>query len=228
MVNQGSTRAEGLCRRRFANGDLLSHCESRFTPKGRIARSPAPVDSAEHGHWRSVLEGFQDERDPRGYGQPDDELWNLFGEIDPTFTARACDFENPGMESDVAAYGLKDAVLVVDGGGQMAGSDLRDVANNAVTASRLVEQVTRQVGNRDVVEQAAIAGLLKNTTLDNEEAASYLATRLENVAGELEKGWQGGIEDTVNGKAIVIQRRLRGITEKYVIDRRIVGLPEAV
>ena len=124
--------------------------------------------------------------------------------------------------------GLKDAVLVVDGGGQMAGSDLRDVANNAVTASRLVEQVTRQVGNRDVVEQAAIAGLLKNTTLDNEEAASYLATRLENVAGELEKGWQGGIEDTVNGKAIVIQRRLRGITEKYVIDRRIVGLPEAV
>lgn len=124
--------------------------------------------------------------------------------------------------------GLKDAVLVVDGGGQMAGSDLRDVANNAVTASRLVEQVTRQVGNRDVVEQAAIAGLLKNTTLDNEEAASYLATRLENVAGELEKGWQGGIEDTVHGKAIVIQRRLRGITEKYVIDRRIVGLPEAV
>ena len=124
--------------------------------------------------------------------------------------------------------GLKDAVLVIDGGGQMAGSDLRDVANNAVTASRLVEQVTRQVGNRDVVEQAAIAGLLKNTTLDNEEAASYLATRLENVAGELEKGWQGGIEDTVHGKAIVIQRRLRGITEKYVIDRRIVGLPEAV
>ena len=124
--------------------------------------------------------------------------------------------------------GLKDAVLVVDGGGQMAGSDLRDVANNAVTASRLVEQVTRQVGNRDVVEQAAIAGLLKNTTLDNEEAASYLATRLENVAGELEKGWQGGIEDTVHGKAIVIQRRLRGITEKYVIDRRIVALPEAV
>ena len=44
----------------------------------------------------------------------------------------------------------------------------------------------------------------------------------------MEKGWQGGIEDTVHGKAIVIQRRLRGITEKYVIDRRIVGLPETV
>jgi DNA gyrase subunit B len=124
--------------------------------------------------------------------------------------------------------GLKDAVLVVDGGSQMAGSDLKDVTNNAVTASRLIEQITRQVGHRDVVEQAAIAGLLKNTTLDNAEAASYLATRLENVAGELEKGWQGGIEDTVHGKAIVVQRRLRGITEKYVIDRRIVGLPEAV
>jgi DNA gyrase subunit B len=124
--------------------------------------------------------------------------------------------------------GLKDTVLVVDGGGQMAGPDLRDVANNAVTASRLVEQVTRQVGNRDVVEQAAIAGLLKSAMLDNAEAASYLATRLENVAGELEKGWHADIEDTVHGKAIVVQRRLRGITEKYVIDRRIAGLPEAV
>ena len=126
------------------------------------------------------------------------------------------------------AAGLKDTVLVTDGGSQMAGSDLTDVTNNAVTASRLIEQVTRQVGHRDVVEQAAIAGLLKNTTLDNDEAAKYLATRLENVADELEKGWQGGIEDTVHGKAIVIQRRLRGITEKYVIDRRIIGLPEAV
>ena len=124
--------------------------------------------------------------------------------------------------------GLKDTVLVVDGGGQMAGPDLRDVANNAVTASRLVEQVTRQVGNRDVVEQSAIAGLLKSAMLDNAEAASYLATRLENVAGELEKGWHADIEDTVHGKAIVVQRRLRGITEKYVIDRRIAGLPEAV
>ena len=124
--------------------------------------------------------------------------------------------------------GLKDAVLVVDGGSQMAGSDLTDVTNNAVTASRLIEQVTRQVGHRDVVEQAAIAGLLKSATLDNDEAAKYLATRLENVADELEKGWQGSVEDTVHGKAITVQRRLRGITEKYVIDRRIVGLPEAV
>ena len=126
------------------------------------------------------------------------------------------------------AAGLKDAVLVVDGGSQMAGSDLTDVTNNAVTASRLIEQVTRQVGHRDVVEQAAIAGLLKSATLDNDEAAKYLATRLENVADELEKGWQGSVEDTVHGKTITVQRRLRGITEKYVIDRRIVGLPEAV
>ena len=78
----------------------------------------------------------------------------------------------------------------------MAGSDLTDVTNNAVTASRLIEQVTRQVGHRDVVEQAAIAGLLKSATLDNDEAAQYLATRLENVADELEKGWQGRVEDS--------------------------------
>ena len=55
--------------------------------------------------------------------------------------------------------GLKDAVLITADGNQMAGADLVDVANLAVATSRLIETVGRQLGNRDVIEQAAIAGL---------------------------------------------------------------------
>ena len=123
--------------------------------------------------------------------------------------------------------GLKDAVLITADGNQMAGADLVDVANLAVATSRLIETVGRQLGNRDVIEQAAIAGLINPAMLDNAKAAEDLANRLEAKADSLEKGWSGMIEQTDNGPAIVVQRRLRGITERHVIDRRIVATGEA-
>ena len=123
--------------------------------------------------------------------------------------------------------GLKDAVLTTSDGQQLAGPDLTAITGQAVTASRMIEVVGRQVGNRDVVEQAAIAGLFNIGVLTNDEAAAYLAKRLEAIASVLEKGWQGHIEDTPHGKAIIVERRLRGITERHVIDQRIINLVEA-
>ena len=123
--------------------------------------------------------------------------------------------------------GLQDAVLTNSDGQQLAGPDLTAITGQAVTASRMIEVVGRQVGNRDVVEQAAIAGLFNVAVLTNDEAATYLAKRLEAIASILEKGWEGRIEDTAHGKAIVVQRRLRGITERHVIDQRIINLVEA-
>ena len=123
--------------------------------------------------------------------------------------------------------GLKDAVLITADGNQMAGADLVDVTNLAVATSRLIETVGRQLGNRDVIEQAAIAGLINPAMLDNAKAAEDLANRLEAKADSLEKGWSGMIEQTDNGPAIVVQRRLRGITERHIIDRRIVSTGEA-
>jgi len=123
--------------------------------------------------------------------------------------------------------GLKDTVLTISNGSQMAGPDLADAANLAVASSRLIETVGRHLGNRDVIEQAAIAGLINPGILDNVEAAEYLAKRLEAKADTLEKGWSGAVEETENGPALVVQRRLRGITERHVIDRRIVTTGEA-
>ncbi len=123
--------------------------------------------------------------------------------------------------------GLKDAVLTIADGSQMAGADLADTANLAVATSRLIEIVSRKLGNREVVEQAAIAGLLNLTMLESADGAEYLAKRLEAKADALEKGWSGMVEQTDNGPALVVQRRLRGITERYVIDRGIVTIGEA-
>ena len=123
--------------------------------------------------------------------------------------------------------GLKDAVLITADGNQMAGADLVDVANLAVATSRLIETVGRQLGNCDVIEQAAIAGLINPAMLDNDKAAEDLTNRLEAKANSLEKGWSGMIEQSDNGPAIVVRRRLRGITERHIIDRRIVLTGEA-
>ncbi|MEC8109049.1 MAG: DNA topoisomerase (ATP-hydrolyzing) subunit B [Pseudomonadota bacterium] len=131
------------------------------------------------------------------------------------------------LDSYLADAGLKDAVLTIFDGQQLAGPDLTAVTSQAVSASRMIEAVGRQVGNRDVVEQAAIAGLFNMDVLTNDQAATYLAKRLDVNASILEKGWEGCVEDTEHGKAIVLQRRLRGITERHVIDQRIVNLVEA-
>ena len=132
------------------------------------------------------------------------------------------------LDTYLMEAGLKDAVLTQDEGAQIAGADLQDAVVKATAASRLIEILGRRVGHRDVVEQAAIAGLLNGGTLDSADAADYLGRRLESQADALEKGWQATIEDTPDGPAIVATRQLRGITERYVIDRKTVAMPEAV
>ena len=122
--------------------------------------------------------------------------------------------------------GLKDAVLRLADGTQIGGEELRELANKATHASRLIEQVGRHLGNREVVEQAAITGLLSQGTLDSAEAAEYLAKRLEGQANDLEKGWTGNVEGEGASATLVVQRRLRGITEHYAIDRRLLGHAE--
>ena len=131
------------------------------------------------------------------------------------------------LDTYLMESGLKDAVLTSADGVQIAGPELTELVDRAVAISRLVETVGRQLGNRDVIEQAVIAGLLNRSMLDNTEAAAYLAKRLEARAAPLEKGWTGSVETSETGPAIVVQRRLRGISERYQIDARIVGTSEA-
>ena len=122
--------------------------------------------------------------------------------------------------------GLKEAVLTLADGTQIGGEELRELTNKATHASRLIEQVGRHLGNKEVVEQAAIAGMLSAGTLDSAEAAEYLAKRLEGQANDMEKGWTGNVEGEGALANLVVQRRLRGITERYVIDRRLLGHAE--
>jgi len=78
------------------------------------------------------------------------------------------------------------------------------------------------------VEQAAIAGALNPDILQNrqqaQDAANYIAARLDRLAPEHERGWKaipladGGLEFT---------RTRRGVTERHVIDGTVIRSAEA-
>ncbi len=72
-----------------------------------------------------------------------------------------------------------------DEGLQIAGAELRDVTESCIQLSRTIDQLTVQINNRDVIEQAAIAGILNLEMLGNAEAATYLAKRLDQISDPL-------------------------------------------
>src|SRR5581483_2227363 len=85
-----------------------------------------------------------------------------------------------------------------------------------------------KVGSLEVVEQAAIAGILKASLLDDPargvEAARALAQRLDALAPENERGWRG---EMVAGEGFVLTRTRHGVTERRVLDAALLKSAEA-
>ena len=88
--------------------------------------------------------------------------------------------------------------------------------------------LSRRVTSQAVIEQAAIAGALNPDILADTEkglgAADYIARRLDAVSPPLERGWTG--EPTADG-GLAFTRRLRGVTERHVIDGPLIKSAEA-
>ncbi len=132
------------------------------------------------------------------------------------------------MEAYLIDSGLRDARFVKNDGTQIAGEHLRELVEQAVLAKHLMEPLVRRISNADVVEQAAIAGVLNTSVMADEEraatAASYIASRLDALASEHEKGWQGEARDD---GSIAFSRTVRGVTELRVIDANMIRSSEA-
>src|SRR3546814_19789713 len=99
------------------------------------------------------------------------------------------------MENYLIDTGLKDAVLVDQAEGQIAGEDLRHRVEREVRARHFMEPLVRKVGNADVVAQAAIAGVLTAAIPADDaqasQAAQDIAHSLDPLAPDHEKGCQG-------------------------------------
>ena len=124
--------------------------------------------------------------------------------------------------------GLEEAVLTLSDGDQRAGPDLRGLVSDARLAAGLIKAISRRVP-KTIAEQIAVAGAFNDEVLADEElagqTAAYVATRLDMMSPEDERGWQG----SADGKGgIVFERELRGVRERHVIDHSLIVSAEAV
>ncbi len=130
------------------------------------------------------------------------------------------------MADYLAANGVESAVLRLASGEERAGADLRALVDEA----RLIRNVLGQLHNRynrNAVEQAAIAGALKPlTAVSEDDAAAHaneIASRLDALADESERGWQGRAE---NGGYVLV-RVLRGVRQALTLDAGLLASAEA-
>jgi DNA gyrase subunit B len=132
------------------------------------------------------------------------------------------------LEEYCISAGLRDAVFRQHDGVQRSANDLRELVERARQVRNLLQPLLRKVGSREVVEQAAIAGLLDPALLDDkaaaEEAVRYLATRLDQLAPETERGWSGAV---VAKEGFVLARTRHGVTERRVLDVALLKSAEA-
>src|SRR5207247_1541274 len=97
------------------------------------------------------------------------------------------------LEDYLIDAGLEEAVLRLASGEERAGQDLKILVEEArAIRNTLTGLHTRY--NRQVVEQAAIAGVLNADIISHpqhaEDASRYIAKRLDALADETERGWQ--------------------------------------
>jgi DNA gyrase subunit B len=129
------------------------------------------------------------------------------------------------LENYLITTGLEDAVLRLTTGEERAGEDLKSLVQEArVVRNVLLGLHTRY--SRMVVEQAAIAGVLNSSVFGEpqtaDEAAKYIAVRLNALSEETERGWQGSFTDGFR-----FERTVRGVKEVAIIDQALLGSAEA-
>jgi DNA gyrase subunit B len=132
------------------------------------------------------------------------------------------------LENHLISNGIQDSVLTMADGSQVAGQDLRARVATAVRAKHLMEPLIRKVDNAQIVEQAAILGTLNPEILapgdQAQQAADVIARRLDALAAETERGWQGSLGQD---GGLAFQRTFRGVTERHVIDGPLIRSTEA-
>ncbi len=131
--------------------------------------------------------------------------------------------DDRALENYLIGTALEDAVLELHDGTRLGGEDLREYVEQARLVRAGLQPLIRYVGNKDVVEQAAIAGALRPDLLSEPEqaqdAADYVARRLDLLAADHEKGWQGHLQPD---GGIEFTRNLRGVTERHRIDGAVI------
>jgi DNA gyrase subunit B len=136
--------------------------------------------------------------------------------------------DDAALEAYCVDAALRDAVFTQHDGVERGGLDLRDLLDQARMQRRSLQPLAGKIGDIEVVEQAAIAGALSAGLLDSPEeplaAADRTAQRLNLLASEHERSWQG---EVIAEEGLVLSRTRQGLTERHLIDAAVLRSSEA-
>ncbi|HSF95707.1 MAG TPA: DNA topoisomerase (ATP-hydrolyzing) subunit B [Thermohalobaculum sp.] len=116
------------------------------------------------------------------------------------------------LEDYLIGEGTDGAMLVLGSGTQVAGEDLKRLVEEARRARTLLAAFPTNYP-RFVIEQMAIEGVLRPGIAPEE--ATRIAARLDSLAPETERGWQGEPQDE---GGVRFTRVLRGVAQTQAID----------
>ena len=135
--------------------------------------------------------------------------------------------DEKALEDFLISSGLDEAVLELPSGEMRSGQDLREIINDALRVRNLIDGLHSRY-DRDVIEQAAIAGALNPERIASPESseitAAKVAERLNLIAEETERGWTGEVTDD---GGLRFERTVRGVTESMLIDSGLIGSQDA-
>jgi DNA gyrase subunit B len=131
------------------------------------------------------------------------------------------------FEDYLIAGGIDDAVLELGSGEAVTGADLRQIVERARSAVGILDGLHSRYA-RFVVEQAAIIAALDPKVLVEETEAraraEKIASRLDALSDETERGWQGEVTDE---GGLMFSREVRSVKEAHVIDRALIASADA-
>jgi len=131
------------------------------------------------------------------------------------------------LENYLIGEGAAGAVLDLHNGASVSGAHLDELIAHARQVVAALEGFPRHYP-RFVIEQAAIAGALNPDILGDAqkamEAARYIASRLDTLSEEFERGWHG--EPTPDG-GVKFWREVRGVREAVAIDGALIASADA-
>jgi len=133
--------------------------------------------------------------------------------------------DEAAMEDYLVEQGIEGAMLKQGNGEEITGADLARVVDMARQMRRVLEAFPTHYP-RHILEQAAIAGAFAPGAVDRnlQGVADKVADRLNLIALEYERGWQGRI---TQDHGIRLARILRGVEEVRTLDGRILRGGEA-
>ncbi len=133
--------------------------------------------------------------------------------------------DQASLEDYLIEMGVDGAVLRLESGEEITGQDLVRVINEARQVRRILEAFPT-LYPRHILEQTAIAGgfVAGQADADLQGVADAVATRLDLIAEEYERGWKGR---PTQDHGIRLTRMLRGVDEVRTLDGRVLRSGEA-